>query len=191
MRSDRKDRLSNCCKIEFLDFNFHKPDFAAHLEAVKQVRPKYAVAPDLFAPEQLTEVLGQAAKLAEYAERVIIVPKYNGAIASIPLEYVIGLSVPTKYGNSGTVMLIELWGRKVHLLGGSPHQQLRLYQALAGAEVVSIDGNMLMLAAKYGDFWDAGKRGWNRTMRDAGMPYEKLIQMSINNIVQFWRRMQS
>lgn len=187
LRSDGKVKVTDCCKLDFVDNDFHHPNFERHLSVVKQVKPKYATAPDLFTPERLPEVLEQASILAKYAENVIVIPKCSGVIGLIPKEYVIGISVPSKYGDSGSLHYIEVYGRNVHLLGGSPHKQYRLWRDFPGMNVVSIDGNAYMKSATFGDFWDADRCGWNRSLRGKGYRREDLIKMSIDNIVRFWR----
>ena len=184
-RSDHSQQLS-CCKPDFLDFNFHKPNFRKHLDIVKRFQPKYAIAPDLYTQEQLPEVLEQAEQLAKHAEQVIIVPKFSGAIRQMPKQYIIALSVPSKYGDCGNILMAEFFGRKVHLLGGSPHYQYKLWRHLPGADIISIDGNAYMLSANFGDFWDADKCGWNRTLRGKSIDRGELIKMSVDNVIRFW-----
>lgn len=139
----------------FVDLDYRKPDFARHLRVVQTYRPRYAVAGDAETPAQLVTVLEQAAALAPYCAGVIVVPKAAGLVECIPPEYVVGLSVPTKFGATQAPYW-EYLGRAVHLLGGPPHKQLLLWRYL-GRHIRSVDGNSHMMAAtRWGKFWEAG-----------------------------------
>jgi len=182
-RTDHKQQLS-CCKPEFLDFNFHKPNWELHLSVVKKYKPKYAVAPDIFKEEDIKEVLIKAKKLSVYASSVIVVPHISGIINKIPEEFIIGYSVPTSYGGA-EIGLWELAGRKVHLLGGTPRQQYEIWQYIQN--VVSIDGNSYLKAAQYGEFINE-KLKWDRSLKYKKVDMSILVKKSIDNIVKFWQR---
>ncbi len=135
-------------KLTFVDNDYFNYDHAKHLEYVKKYRPKYATVRDVMTPEQckvasiehypLDQILAWAAELAEYAENVIIIPKYD-CIDQIPDKYMLGYSVPTSHG--GTPLPTERFkGRRVHLLGGSWKAQLA-HMAALGDDVVSLDNN--------------------------------------------------
>ena len=88
---------------------------------------------------------------------------------AIPRQYVLGYSVPTRYG--ATSLPLEAFdGRPVHLLGGRPDTQRRLADSL---NVVSIDCNRFTLDARYGDFFDGEtfrphpKGGYRRCLADS------------------------
>jgi hypothetical protein len=91
-----------------------------------------------------------AEELSQYAENVIVIPKYD-CLDKIPDKFMLGYSVPTSHG--GTPLPVEAFrGRRVHLLGGSWADQLA-YWAHLQDEVVSMDNNHVMLiASKYGCF---------------------------------------
>jgi hypothetical protein len=140
----------------FLDLDWRKPDFAAHLARCRTWTPRFAVAGDADDEAQLAGVLAQAATLRDAGvPDVIVVPKAPGLVDLIPEEYVVGLSVPTTFGGT-TAPFWEFRGRRVHLLGGAPHAQLRL-AALLGPGVVSADGNSHQKVSHYGTFWEAGR----------------------------------
>jgi hypothetical protein len=154
-------------RLGFMDNEWHDYDHAAHLAAVAETKPKYATVRDIMTREQcekagvdfysIPEVLDMAAEVAEHADNVIIIPKYD-CLDQIPEEYVIGFSVPTSYG--GTPMPASaLRGRRVHLLGGSWNNQ-RSYLDILGDDVVSLDNNHLLRVCEWGDFTYAdGSRG--------------------------------
>lgn len=140
----------------FLDLDYRRPNFASHLAACEQWRPRYVVAGDAETAADLPAVLAQAEALVPFAQDVIVVPKTSGLIDAIPDRYVLGLSVPTSFGGTQALFL-EYYGRRLHLLGGTPHAQMLLWRYF-GAAVVSVDGNAAMKAAQFGSFWRDG--GW-------------------------------
>jgi len=150
-------------EVAFVDCDYRNYDHARHLEAVARYRPKYATVRDVMSREQcrdagipyypLDTILRWAEELEEYAEHVIVIPKYD-CLDEIPERYVLGYSIPTSHG--GTPLPIErFFGRRIHLLGGSPEDQYRYWRA-ARPYVVSIDHNYLLKISQYGQLWSPG-----------------------------------
>lgn len=146
-------------RLGFMDNEWHDYDHAAHVAAVAETQPKYATVRDAMTRAQceaagvdfytLDEILDMAAEVAEHADRVIVIPKYD-CLEQIPAQYVIGFSVPTSYG--GTPMPASaLRGRKIHLLGGSWKNQ-RSFLDILGEDVVSLDNNYLLRVSEFGNF---------------------------------------
>lgn len=158
----RSDRAAYGFPISFVDIDYKRPDFTSHLEVVKKHAPKYATVPDLSATvvseADIARALSQARLLQAYCETVLVVPKLPGQIALLPSDTAIGYSVPTTYGGA-QYPLWELTGRRVHLLGGSPHEQMLVYRYLAAAgAVLSADGNMAQkMAIRFAKYWQDGK----------------------------------
>jgi hypothetical protein len=74
----------------------------------------------------------------------------------IPAGIALGWSIRTSYG--GVPERMKPWhfeGRRIHLLGGSPQEQIDLYKKLSPfAEVMSADGNMAqLLATQWAKYW--------------------------------------
>jgi hypothetical protein len=146
----------------FVDNEYADYDHALHLSVVQELRPTYATVRDVMTREQcrdagiayypLDTILAWAEEIAQYAENVIVIPKYD-CIADIPDQYMLGYSVPSSYG--GTPLSVDLFRhRRVHLLGGSWKSQLEHLAALGDA-VVSIDNNHIQLMARrFGQFDD-------------------------------------
>jgi hypothetical protein len=134
--------------VAFADLNWRAPDRERHLAFVREHRPALAVAPDVLRLDALPDTLAYAEQLASHASRVAVVPKCAGVMEALPRVawLVIGYSVPTPYGGADGVLLPELAGWPVHLLGGTPHAQLHLARYL---DVVSADGNAHMKAAAF------------------------------------------
>lgn len=185
-RSDMKPHQ----RVAMADLNWRRPDLDRHLTFVREHRPALAVAPDLLDRGALLTTLRYAETLAAHAERVIVVPKYAGAMADIPREpwLVIGYSVPTKYGGADATLLWEMTGWPVHLLGGSPRAQLDLARYLT---VVSLDGNAHQGAARRGVWW-CGRCGRWQTRNAAvplgpDLPY-RAFRRSCREIRAAWQR---
>ena len=145
--------------IFFADQNWKQPDRARYMNALAQHKPTMATVLDLESYNQLETVLTWADEASQHVQRtIIIIPKLHGIIRHIPTqingkEIRLGYSVPTKFGAT-TVPIWEFAARTVHLLGGSPHAQMRLSQYL---DTRSVDGNMhQLLAIRYNQFWTPG-----------------------------------
>lgn len=148
--------------VHFADQDWKNPNRDAYMTALERHRPRMATVLDWEHPEQLGEVLSWAEQAAQYVERVLLVAKVPGELDRLPRSIggkpvVLAYSVPTSYGGS-PLGLWEMAGWPVHLLGGSPHAQMRLWQYLRGpCEVVSADGNMMHQQAHRCRFWSRKK----------------------------------
>src|SRR6266700_3217400 len=83
IRSD-KYPSTKASPIQFVDVKYTAPNFARHLELVRQLHPRFATVPDLstkeVSREDLSRALLQAEALAPYCKVVLIVPKRPGQI---------------------------------------------------------------------------------------------------------------
>jgi len=185
-----------------------------YMSILKQWRPNLATVLDWEEEDQLTEVLGWAEDAAQFVETVIIIPKVIGGIERLPRiigkkPIRLGYSVPTRFGGT-PVPIREFLSWPVHLLGGSPHKQMRLigYPIFFGLEVpklnvVSVDGNMILkMATTRGAFWYpnpkkyqkgywptvsmADGKKWGDGTSKADVHYEA-FQRSCNNIMRAWK----
>lgn len=167
--------------VGLIDVDWESYDFRRHLQAVKSCRPVITIARDIVRMGDLDRTLDQAYELAEWVEAVIVVPKArklgNGLSELIPRDFVLGYSVPTRYG--GTRIPLERFrGRPVHLLGGRPDVQRRIADHLS---VVSLDVNRFTLDAKFGDFFDG-----QAFRRHPVGGYIRCLRDSIRNIDSLW-----
>jgi len=145
--------------VVFIDNDYFQYDHEWHLEVVKKWRPKYATVRDVMTREQcvaagiayypLEQILEWAEELEQYADDVIVIPKFE-CIDEIPEQYILGYSVPSSHGQT-PLPLSAFVGRRTHLLGGSWKAQLS-HLAVLGEDVVSLDNNYLMKAAMYGSY---------------------------------------
>lgn len=171
----------------FADQDWKNPDRTAYMAALQEHRPHMATVLDWECPNQFAEVLDWAEEAAQYVEEIVIIPKVQGGIPTIPRRIagkrvVLGYSVPTKYGAT-PLPLWEFYGWPVHLLGGPPHRQLELAHYM---DVVSIDGNYHNLkATQFCEYWQRGQ--WHAvTPRREDAPYEAFCR-SCQNIMAAWR----
>ena len=142
--------------IWFADQNWKKPDRAKYMAALAEHRPHMASVLDLERADQLDEVLSWAEEAAQWVNVVMIIPKAFGIIPFLPrriggADVRLGYSIPTKHGGT-QVPVWEFDGWPVHLLGGSPHTQMRTKNYF---NVASADGNMMLKMANKGMFWSA------------------------------------
>ena len=171
-----------CDRLGFLDIEWRSYSFRAHLTAVRSTRPLVTVARDVECSHQLPMVLDQAEELAQYADYVVVVPK-DPSLARclrevIPKRFLLGYSVPTRYGAT-SLQPAAFSGRRVPLLGGRPDAQRRLADLL---NVVSIDCNRFTLDARYGDYFDG--EGFRPHPRGG---YRRCLADSVRNIDKLWR----
>lgn len=173
--------VRNFDQVGFLDIDWRDYNFSRHLKATKATRPHLTVARDLEHIDHLEEVLDQARLLAEFANQVIVVPKdisFRGCLDElIPENFLLGFSVPTRYGK--TNLAPENFGkREVHLLGGRPDTQRGLAKVM---NVVSLDCNRFTLDASFGDYFDG------ETFRPHPIGgYERCVKDSLKNINLLW-----
>lgn len=164
----------------FLDIDWKSYCFQSHMKAATIARPLITVARDVECLTQLDGILREAEELQNHSRYVIIVPKdirlSNILEAEIPSNYILGYSVPTKYG--GTAIPAQAFTRATHLLGGRPDVQRKLADLIP---VVSFDCNRFTLDARYGDFFN----GTAFRPHPVG-GYEACLRDSIANIDTLW-----
>jgi hypothetical protein len=168
-------------ELGFLDIEWKRYDFRRHLEAASVTRPIMTVARDVEDQRDLRKIIDQAYRLLEFARHVVIVPKdpllERRLCKSVPVDFLLGFSVPTRYG--GTKLSPDAFRRRpVHLLGGRPDVQRRLADLMS---VFSIDANRFTLDATFGDYFDG------ETFRPHPKGgYIRCLNESMRNIDKLW-----
>jgi hypothetical protein len=185
----RSDKLAYGHEITFVDIHYRVPNWKRHLAYVQREHPTYAVVPDLSETTvdttDVTRALAQADELAQYCETPLIVPKLSGQLPLIPASYAIAYSVPSSYGGAQFGPWF-LDGRRVHLLGGSPSTQRRIYRYIRNrAEVMSADGNMAQKVLSKLGYWSE-QNVWKKA--PLGTDYYDCWRHSLVNIRQMWLR---
>ncbi len=167
-------------RLGFLDIDWRDYSFARHLEAARNFKPLMTVARDVTDRDQLDTILEEATLLSRHSQFVIVVPKdprLQKAIRRfIPPEFVLGYSVPTRYG--ATPIAPRAFHGRVHLLGGRPDVQRRLAEAM---NVISVDCNRFTLDAAFGDYFDGEAF---RPHPEGG--YRRCLEDSVLNINRLW-----
>lgn len=141
-----------------LDIHWTDYDWNEYMQIVATQHPVQAMVPDYESPLQKARLYEQIADLrAAGVLRVMCCPKFAGAVADIPADCVLAISVPTEY--AGFLPSESLAGRKLHLLGGHPDQWIYVKRyRYPRAHILSIDGNIAGLKAQTQQYWDCGWR---------------------------------
>jgi hypothetical protein len=166
--------------VAFIDIDWKNYNFKKHLEAVKLIKPKMTVARDIENIDDFESIMKEAEILNQYCEEIIIVPKARELINKldlIPEKYILGYSVPSKYGKTD-IPPESFKNRRVHLLGGRPDVQRKLANFM---NVVSSDCNRFTLDAKFGDYFVGTK-----FIPHKKGGYENCLKDSIININKIW-----
>lgn len=174
-------------QVWMLDIKWTKYDWLHYLSLVRQYQPVIAMVPDYEYSWQWTALRRQIDDLRALVQRVLVCPKWHGAIGHIPLDCVVALSVPAPtYAGWLPERLSELSGRNVHLLGGSLRRQGELLTQLnaVSAKVVSIDGNTIARKAGLGQCFSEGV--WKQ-QRDRRSTTAELCETSAVNYVKYLR----
>lgn len=174
--------------LEFADCDWKRFDVTRWIRAIQSIRPQTAVLPDMEDAPSIRRALDLIEFAATYtAEAVILVPKSIEAlvaIATLPervgkAEIWLGFSVPSRYGAT----TLPVWAftksflgrtRPIHLLGGTPQQQVELARYLP---VRQVDGTAVVSAAKKGSVFDG--RQWRQTPRRQ-FSIEQILEQSLN-----------
>jgi len=194
--------------LYFADQDWKRPRRDKYMQGLAQHHPHMATVLDWETEDQLADVLDWAEEAAQYVDQVVIVPKVPGGIPRLPhhigaAQVVLGYSVPTRYGGT-PLMLWAFAGWPVHLLGGSPQEQMKCWRYLATcSHVQSVDGNTHQyMANRACMFWVNGTATYARckywpTLKEANggerlegpdLNYEA-FRRSCANIRQAWEEL--
>lgn len=186
----------------FADQNWKNPDKDKYIDKLKEERPHMASVLEWEEEDQYEEVLSWAEEAAKFVNKVVIIPKVIGTVDRIPNKVggkgvVLGYSVPTKYGGT-EVPIKEFGNRPTHLLGGSPHAQMKYY--LEMPRVISADTNYHQKCAlSWGIVWHKNNkprrrvRGtWTKLRDYLGVEVEKDVpyrcfRLSCINVMNEWK----
>lgn len=171
-------------RVDFLDVHWEDPDFGALVAAAEWHRPKYAIAGD-YDGSNYDTVHDRAGRLREHAENVIIVPHAPGEVETVPEWCLVGYSTPSAYAGTDAPIW-EYRGRDVHILGGTPHQQLELL-AYLDEDVVSMDCNSHHKAATIGaKAWHPESPHWRKVNGENAV--ERAYRRAVDNLHEEHRR---
>lgn len=169
-------------EIEFLDLHWEQPDVDGLQAACETHRPKYAIAGD-YDETNHAEINKRAGQLREFVEHVIIVPHHDGDLDCVPEWAVIGYSTPSEYAE--TEIPLRRYrdaSQDIHILGGTPHDQLDLLGRLWVENVVSMDCNSHHKSATIGSkAWCPARPRW-RLVPEGENRVERAYRESVENI---------
>lgn len=194
-------------EVFFYDHEWKKPNRAGYMRALARAVPVMATVCDIMDEGLYREALSWAWEMSPHVEYVLFIPKMTGVIERLPRrvggskEVVLAFSVPTKYG--GTDLPVDSFrGRPVHLLGGSPAQQVDYWRRFraAGCEVVSVDGNYAQkMASRFCQFYypqglkGARNRTWPTLKEFDGQKWpgpsgpQEAFRRSCESMMEMWR----
>lgn len=179
--------------LSFIDVDWKKPERDRYIQGVLNLKPDMASVIDITSEEIYAEALEWAKSIAHSINKIILIPKIP-IIHRIPkciynTEVILGYSVPSTYGKTD-IAFEEFLDFKVHLLGGSPHVQMRLFTQYPNT-IYSIDGNyMTKMANKTGRYWVPGNneevtnRFWRRDLTRSRVD---LFSLSCYNVYHAWQ----
>lgn len=187
-----RERFPRNKPIMFMDNEWHGYDHDEHVTAVAEFKPKYATTRDIMTKQQcedadvefftLDEILSMAADIAQHAQNVILIPKYD-CLDKLPREIngkpvVLGYSVESSYG--GTQLPPDAFkGWPVHLLGG-PWKKQRAILNILRDDVVSLDNNNVLMTSRFGSV--ALGDGTTKNILDV-LPYKLEVNHMIVSLV--------
>jgi len=164
---------------KFLDYPFTNPEATVqdHINVARRVEPRLTVAPDIEKGRTLSEAVEFGDELLTHADDVILVPK-SVPPEEVPDRFRAGMSV----GDFGSCASWGVWRYRdcdsVHILGGSPNQQLSIGQYLDN--VASVDTATLGQRCRFG-MWD-GKA----VDAPDNYDYKQRLKMSLDNYAAAW-----
>jgi hypothetical protein len=181
--------------VYFADQNWKKPNLDNYLRSIQKHKPHIATVIDIESEPLFDEAMRWAYAISNHVRQIIMIPKIESAIERIPYEIngseiVLGYSVPTSHGGT-PISIAQFVHRKVHLLGGSPHKQLKLARENKLA-INSIDNNYIwMKANKFGEYWTGKMNGESRTWIRSSMLSGKggrldAFEKSCINLLRAW-----
>jgi len=178
--------------IDFVDNDFKNPNFDELFDAVKLLSPEYAVLPDVMGDITLDDVLEWGSQLEDYGTNPIVVPKGDCEVKDIPMDWVVGYSVPSGYGST-EIPIEDCAGHQVHLLGGSHRNQIKIADEAQeyGVEVISVDGNAFAKGASYGNLVNdpeiilSGGNAWEIDV-DEPEDWSDRVRESLHRYIDLW-----
>ncbi|MBP1903065.1 MULTISPECIES: DUF6610 family protein [Halobacteriales] len=183
--------------VGMLDNDFQNPDLDRFVERFFEYEPQVGVIGDIYEPTDVDAHIAAAREIQDSFPdaEVIIVPKSQAVIDTIPDDIILGYSRGYADRLAHEFSDPTDWrGRRVHILGGSPPKQLDAIRQLTRptltdeppADIVGLDWNGLHRGAQFGEFWTAD--GWDDSGRDAShVTVRKTVRHSLARIKAFWQ----
>jgi hypothetical protein len=180
-------------RLFFADMDWKDPNETIYLSQVHRLKPTIATVIDIETEATFNTALRWADDISTTVDKVIFIPKID-VLARLPKqingkEVLLGYSVPTSYGKT-ELDISTFMDYRIHLLGGSPHGQMRLFLKYPD-NIFSVDGNYhTKMVTEHRRIWTPGsnKEDPNRFwQRDSINDKEALFRASCVNIKEGWR----
>lgn len=164
-----------------------------YLEQFDRYDPSVAILGDAYSPGKaraLNDIAHDLQQQHPY-KTFVIVPKCQAAFDILADEIVLGYAMGYSTVKADDVSDYSDWrGRKVHLLGGSPHKQYNVIEALTQptlteeppADIVGMDWNGVQKAAYFGEYWS--RTGWQPANQ---LSVRETVRRSLRESKLFWQ----
>ena len=179
--------------VVILDNDFRDPDLERYRDRFDRYDPSVAILGDAYTPRDarlLNDFAGELSENHPY-KAFVVVPKCSEALSLINDEVVLGYAMGYSDVQAHKVADLNEWrGRKVHLLGASPHTQYEVIEALTQptltddppADIVGLDWNGMQKVAYHGEYWTPD--GWRPADH---LSIRETVRTSLRAIKQFWQ----
>ncbi len=180
--------------VTFIDVDWKNPNESLYFDRVRQIKPKIASVIDIQDQQTYQQSLFWADILIESVDHILFIPKID-VIAELPKyingkEVILGYSVPSSYGKTD-IPIDRFLSHRIHLLGGSPQVQMRLYAEYPD-HMYSIDGNYFTrMANRQRRYWMPGTNdeATNRFWRRADdLAVDQIFTQSCVNVLAGWEQ---
>lgn len=179
--------------VTILDNDFRNPDLDRYLDRFEEIDPSVGILGDAYTRYQAEELNQSALDLLEsypYKE-LVVVPKCREAIHIFDDDLVLGYAMGYSDIQAQDFSKPVDWrGRRVHLLGASPHKQYNTIQDLIqptltgepSADIVGLDWNGIHQTALKGEYWT--QEGWQPADH---LTIRETVRKSLKEIKKFWQ----
>ena len=171
--------------VEMLDWDFRRPNWSEHIRKAREYDFECVMAPDVHSEKDVDFAVKCADKLLKYCDRVVIpIHYYDERLEGYELAYPNALKF-NKDARASLGHISEFAEQVTHILGGSPHLQLKLAKYFPNLK--SLDGNLIFwCAVHYGKYWD-GK--WVKP--NPPLTNEECFKLSVYKLDRLLRRLMS
>lgn len=181
-KSARTWRFPKIEKVHMLDWDFRRIEqrgfletWVRHLDLTVKNNLDVVMSPDYFPNDDWTNIFDYYEILRKHNERVVM-PIHT----TIPDGYDIEIAWPMGVWTQDYAPIWEVQDAVTHLLGGSPHAQLRFSHYFPNLK--SIDGNQAFwCASRFGKYW---RKRWIKP--EPPMTNEECFRESVRNITNAW-----
>lgn len=174
----------------FVDINWKNYEWEDYLNKLKHWKPVMAMVPDFLDITQKKDLYKKIRQLKELGiMKIMVCPKFNGAIQYIPSFCTIAVSIPSRYAGFLPDPK-ELENRKIHLLGGSPQKQVKYIRDHPNLNILSVDGNAIAKNARWGVHYgerNKWEKAENTVWKERG--YYGTVEESAKNIIKGFQRL--